>query len=137
MPNAATDPFGAMNAVAQQGAVAARPDIVVINDGQPVESVSKGSAGARYGKLAGLIIVPLAMGLMIGKMSAGANQYNQVIADAAPIRDNVKTIRRSLTEFQVALEEAKEGEKFKPGDKKLLAALEAIPTLEGDDELVW
>src|SRR6185369_13137031 len=39
IPNAADDPFGAMNAMAAVGTVQRAPEIVIVNDGKPVENV--------------------------------------------------------------------------------------------------
>ncbi len=132
VPQVATNPF-AQNAPAPVIA----PDIVVINDGRPVESVSKQNKMASLGKVAAMVLAPLIAGVVIGKISAGAGQYNQVIEDAAPIRDDVKTIRRGLTDLQATLESGKKGGKFAPGDEKLTAALGALEDLQGNYELVF
>src|SRR5205085_12703644 len=53
IPNAADDPFGAMNAMAAVGAVHRAPEIVVVtNDGKPVESVGQKSAFASVAAIA-------------------------------------------------------------------------------------
>jgi hypothetical protein len=137
IPDASTDPFGAMGAMAQQAQVAAPRDIVVVNDGAHVESVSKQNKGAVIGKMAAMILAPLVAGVLIGKLSAGANQYNKVIEDATPIMEDVKVVRRGLTELTAVLESGKKGESFAPGDEKLSAALKALPAIEGNDELVF
>src|SRR6185369_15649323 len=45
IPNAADDPFGAMNAMAAHGTVQRAPEIVIVNDGKPVENVGSSSLG--------------------------------------------------------------------------------------------
>ncbi len=137
VPNAASDPFGAMSAMAQNAAGAPQADIVVVNDGAPVESVAKKNKGAIIATTAAMILLPLVAGVVIGKVGSGANQYNQVIADAKPIMEDVKVVRRGLTELAAVIESGKQGGKFVPGDDKLttaLASLEAVPT---NDELVY
>ncbi len=137
IPDASADPFGAMNAMAQNATVAAQPEIVVVNDGAPVESVAKKNKGATIARTAAMILFPLVAGVMVGKIGSGASQYNQVIADAKPIRDDVKTVRRSLTELSAALEGAKKDGKFVPGDEKLTAALAALEPVPTNDELIY
>jgi len=137
VPDASADPFGAMSAMAQNAVALPQGDIVVINDGSAVESVSNQSKAATIGRTAAMILLPLVAGMVVGKIGAGANQYNQVIADAKPIVKDVKVVRRGLTELAAVIEQGKQGGKFIPGDdalSKSLAALEAIPT---NDELVY
>src|SRR5688500_125202 len=95
IPDAKDDPFGAMNAMAAHAQVAAQPQIIVVNDGAPVEQVRK-KANMRLAILAGVALVPLILGIMVGKISAGGKQYNRVIEDAAKIRDDVKKMRDGL-----------------------------------------
>ena len=45
IPNAADDPFGAMNAMAAVGTVQRAPEIVIVNDGKPVENVGSSVDG--------------------------------------------------------------------------------------------
>ncbi len=126
-----------MSAMAQNAAAAAAPQIVVVNDGSDVESVAKVNKAAAIGRTAALILLPLIAGVVIGKVASKANQYNQVIADAKPIMEDVKVVRRGLTELAAVLEQGKQGGSFAPGDDALttsLASLEAVPT---NDELVY
>jgi hypothetical protein len=166
IPNAATDPFGAMGAMAQQAqAATVAQDYVIVNDGKAVESVASANKGAAIGKIAALILAPLVAGILIGKLSAGANQYNQVIDDAEPIMKDVKKVRRELTDLTAILESGKKGAKFVPGDVELTKSISDLiaggeapkapkakegkeghekskdakkrGVLEGDDELVF
>ena len=52
IPNAAEDPFAAMNAMAAVGTVQRAPEIVIVNDGKPVENVGASSHGGAIAKLA-------------------------------------------------------------------------------------
>lgn len=124
-PSAATDPFGAMGAAVQQAAAPAQ-DYVIVNDGKPVESVANANKGARVGKIAVMILAPLVAGVLIGKLSAGANQYNQVIEDAEPIMKDVKKVRSGLTELTAILESGKKGDRFSAGDPELTKKLTAL-----------
>ncbi len=137
IPDASSDPFGAMNVMAQNAAALPQPDIIVVNDGAAVESVAKQNKAASLGRTAAMIVLPLIAGVVIGKVATKAGQYNQVIEDAKPIMADVKTVRKGLTELAAALEQGKKGGKFLTGDPALtksLAALKAVPT---NDALVY
>lgn len=111
VPNASTDPFAAMNAMAQIGALQSQvraPEIIIVNDGKPVESVETTSKIVTYGKLAGMVLLPLIVGIVVGQISKSAKAYNATIADAAIIRDDVKRMKKSLISVQNALLTAKE-----------------------------
>lgn len=139
MPDASRDPFGAMNAMAQTAT--ATPDFVVVNDGQPVESVDRQTSAARYGKVALMLLAPLLVGTIVGKISAGANTYNSVIDDAAEIRDDVKNVGKQLIGLQQTLQAAKErgagGNAFLSNDEKLTEELEGLGSIQGDEALVY
>lgn len=143
IPDASQDPFGAMNAMAQHGAqvATARPDYVVVNDGKPVESVEKQSSMARLGKIGGLVLIPLIMGTIIGKISANANTYNSVIDDAAVIRDDIEQVGKQLIGLQQSLQVAKErgpgGTAFLPNDAKLTEELAALQGITGNEALIY
>lgn len=131
-------PFGApVGHAPAQAPVTAQPDIVVVNDGKPVESVEGGKGIGRLAKVVAVVLLPLAAGLIIGKVSESANHYNKVIADSGPIKDDVRTVRRGLTDLQAALEGGKKGGKFSPGDEKLTEALEAVPAIVGNDKQIY
>ncbi len=124
IPDATTDPFGAMGAMAQRAQAApAVQDYVIVNDGRPVESVANTNKSAVIGKIVAMLLAPLIAGVLIGKLSAGANQYNQVIDDAKPIIEDVNKVRKGLTELTAILESGKKGQKFAPGDPKLTEKL--------------
>jgi hypothetical protein len=137
VPSAADDPFGAMNAMAHIGTMQRAPEIVIVNDGKPVEQV--GSKGALI-KYAIIAIVPLVLGVVVGQISKEANIYNAGIDDAAQLLNNktdgVTATKRKIVELQTALEEAANAN-FAPS-KELTAKLEAIlPKLDVKQEIVY
>ena len=137
VPSAADDPFGAMNAMAHIGTMQRAPEIVIVNDGKPVEQV--GSKGALI-KYAIIAIVPLALGVVVGQISKEANIYNAGIDDAAQLLNNkevgVTATKRKVVELQTALEAAASGG-FAPS-KDLTAKLEAIlPKLDVKQDVVY
>ena len=138
IPDAKADPFGAMNAMAAHAQVAAAPQIIVVNDGAPVEQVRR-KANMRLAILAGVALVPLILGIMVGKISAGGKQYNRVLDDAAKIRDDVKKVRDGLIGVSQVLANAKLRGKnnYIPGDPKLTAELEALPPLTPNIDVVF
>ncbi|MCP4449666.1 MAG: hypothetical protein GY811_30700 [Myxococcales bacterium] len=137
VPDASSDPFGAMSAMAQNAAVGAAPQIVVVNDGSNVESVAKKNSAAAIGRTVAMILLPLVAGIVMGKIGSGANQYNQVIADAKPIMEDVKVVRGGLTEMAAVLERGKQTGKFIPGDDALTKSLASLEAVVTNDELVY
>jgi hypothetical protein len=85
IPNAAEDPFGAMNAMASVGTVQRAPEIVIVNDGKPVENVSASSRGAVLAKVVAPAVLTLVVGIGIGKISKGADVYNEGLKDSRQI----------------------------------------------------
>jgi hypothetical protein len=139
IPDAKEDPFGAMNAMAAHGATVSRPaEIIVVNDGAPIEQVRK-KARARMYIIGAVMLIPLILGIAVGRIAAGANNYNRVIEDAAKIRDDVKKQRDGLIAIQQVLLSAKERgkNKFPVGDPKLTAELEALPALTPNVDVVF
>ena len=138
IPDAKDDPFGAMNAMAAHAQVQAAPQIIVVNDGAPVEQVRR-KANMRLAILAGVALVPLILGIMVGKISAGGKQYNRAIEDAGKIRDDAKKVRDGLIGVSQVLANAKLRGKntFVPGDAKLTAELEALPPIAPNIEVVF
>lgn len=106
IPNAADDPFGAMNAMAQVAAVQRAPEIVIVNDGKPVESVSTGTRAATIGKYAALAIAPLILGLIIGQIAKDAKYYNEGISGAKAIHKDVQGVKSKLGELKNAFDSA-------------------------------
>ena len=113
IPNAADDPFGAMNAMAAVGTVQRAPEIVIVNDGKPVENVGASSKGATIAKIAVPAIAALAIGLAIGRVSKDANSYNEGLRGSKALIGDAKTpstvagTKKLLSELDGVLEEIK------------------------------
>ena len=109
-PAASQDPFGAMNAMAAQQAAhraAAGPEIVVVNDGKPVEQVSGQQRAIRIAKIGALILTPLIVGVWVGQIASAASRHNAALGDVAELAKDVKQIRVNLTNLSSALTETK------------------------------
>jgi hypothetical protein len=128
IPNAAEDPFGAMNAMAAVGTVQRAPEMVIVHDGRPVENVGAQSHGAMIAKIAAPAVIALIVGVVIGQIAKGANVYNEGLKDARAILGDertpstVKNVKKSLFELDVVLDEMKTKNNFRPdaaADKKL------------------
>lgn len=128
IPNAADDPFAAMNAMAAVGTVQRAPEIVIVNDGKPVEHVGASKHGAALVKLIAPAVVALIIGVVIGQIAKGANVYNEGLKDARSIlgddkaTSTVKNVKRSLSELDGVLDEMKTKNNYRPdaaADKKL------------------
>jgi hypothetical protein len=133
IPDASHDPFGAMNAMAAHGAVAAQPQIVIVNDGAPVESVEHKRRGVKLAIYAALFLVPLIFGSILGKIAAQNKAFNGAIGDAAKLRDDVKVIGKGMISVQQVLQVGMErggGRGFLPNDAQLTTDLEALQLVE-------
>ncbi|HET7503803.1 MAG TPA: hypothetical protein VFK02_22435 [Kofleriaceae bacterium] len=128
IPNAAEDPFGAMNAMAAVGTVQRAPEIVIVHDGKPVENVGASSRGARITRLVAPAVGALVIGVAIGQISRAANLYNDGIKDARSIlgdekvSSTVKNIKKTLSELDGVLDEMKTKNNYRPdaaADKRL------------------
>lgn len=120
IPNAADDPFGAMNAMAAVGTVQRAPEIVIVNDGKPVENVGAQSKGAVIAKIAGPAVAALIVGLAVGRVSKDANFYNEGLKDARAILGDAKSpntvasTKRVLSELDGVLDDMKTKTNFRP-----------------------
>jgi hypothetical protein len=128
MPNAADDPFGAMNAMAAQHIPQRAPEIVLVNDGVPVENVSAESHASTILKIAVPAVVALIIGITVGKIGTGNHAYNESVTSAKAVLGtkeaggSVTFLKRSLADLDTALDEAKTKHGFKPDlavDKQL------------------
>lgn len=104
VPNAHDDPFGAMNAMAQIGAAQRAPEIVIVNDGRPVESVSAGTRAATIGKYVAIALVPFVIGIAIRGISKDAAAYNDGIAGAKILINDVKGVKKTLASAKMRLD---------------------------------
>lgn len=130
IPDASEDPFAAMNALASARVshAAPGPDIVIVNDGKPVESVGNRSALLRFGVPAALALGAVLVGWILGQMSANSSMSERALQDAVSVGEDIKRLRRdSLQGIQDALwksqESAPEGKPFPVNDDKLTQAL--------------
>jgi len=144
IPNAADDPFAAMNAMAAVAQVQRAPEkeYIVVNDGN-VEKVHAQSHGALIAKIAIPAGIALIVGVAIGKIGTGASNYNDGLRGARAILGDKSTpstvamLKRQLSELDNILDEAKTKNGFKPSlelDKKLK---EMATKLELKKELVF
>ncbi|MEZ4402681.1 MAG: hypothetical protein R3B06_21855 [Kofleriaceae bacterium] len=108
-----------MNAMAQIGTAQRAPEIVIVNDGRPVESVSAKSRGATIAKYAGIALVPLFLGAGIGSMGKAAAYFNAGIDDAKFVVNDVKNVKKSLATINESL-----GSSKKLTDKEFAALIE-------------
>jgi hypothetical protein len=122
MPDAASDPFGAMNAMAHLGTVQRAPEIVIVNDGKPVESLSASKQATAFAKLGLLMVVPLILGVTVGQIGAKASFYNEGLSASKAILADVGEVKRHVGELEQALDDAnaKNGLRFNPELTKLL-----------------
>lgn len=126
VPNAADDPFGAMNAMAQAGQVQRAPEIVInVNEGPPAEHVGASKRVAKIGKVALLALVPLIIGMLVGAAGRSAAFYNQGTEGAKAIVSHVTAAKRSLGKLQGVLDGARKKGGLKP-DKALTTALKPL-----------
>ena len=128
VPNAHDDPFGAMNAMAAHGNVQRAPEIVIVNDGKPVENVGHQSMGRRIATIAIPGVIALVVGVAIGKIGQGASTYNASLGDVKAILGDktspstVTNLKQSLSGLDTLLDEAKSKNQFRPDsalDKQL------------------
>ncbi|HEY0250715.1 MAG TPA: hypothetical protein VGC41_04280, partial [Kofleriaceae bacterium] len=143
IPNAADDPFGAMNAMAAQHIPQRAPEIVIVNDGKPVENVGAQSTGSTIVKIAVPAVIALVIGITVGKVGQSASSYNDGLKGAKAIlgdkttASSVAFLKKELSDLDTALDEAKTKHSFKPDlelDKKLK---DAAQKLDVKSELVF
>ncbi len=143
IPNAADDPFGAMNAMAAVGNVQRAPEIVIVHDGKPVENVGSSSTGATILRIAVPAVVALIVGVAIGKIGQGASTYNASLSDVKTIlgdkgtQSTVAALKQELSSLDTLLDEAKSKNSFRP-DSTLDKALEkTVKNLEVKSDIIF
>lgn len=120
IPSPTDDPFAAMNAMAAVGTVQRAPEIVIVNDGKPVENVGASGKGAKIAKIAVPAVAALAIGLAIGRISKDANFYNDGLRGVRAILGDAKTpstvvaTKRTLSELDGLLDEMKTKTNYRP-----------------------
>ncbi|HEY4179719.1 MAG TPA: hypothetical protein VGM90_22915 [Kofleriaceae bacterium] len=142
-PNAHEDPFGAMNHMAAVGQVHRAPEIVIVNDGKPVENVGADSSGASIAKIAIPAALALIVGIVVGKVGAQNGSYNAGLGDikgvlgAKGTPSTVAELKSQLSAIDTMLDEQKSKNGFKP-DKGLDDALEkAAKALDVKKEIIF
>lgn len=143
IPNAADDPFGAMNAMAAHGTVQRAPEIVIVHDGKPVEHVGASSSGAKILRLAVPAGIALIIGIAVGKIGTSNSSYNDGLKGAKAIlgdkgtSSTVANLKKQLSDLDTWLDEAKTKKNFRP-DAALDKELESLAAkLEVKSELVF
>jgi hypothetical protein len=130
IPDASKDPFGAMNAMAAQRVAHAAPEIIVVNDGRPVESVEKKARGALLVRVVLPMVAALVVGVVVGQMGTRAKIYNETIDDAGKVSEIVAKVDKDLQNLRNALYTAKEkganGQNYLVADTELADQLEAL-----------
>lgn len=120
IPNAADDPFAAMNAMAAVATVQRPPEIVIVNDGKPVENVGASARGGTIAKIAIPAVLTLGVGIAIGQIAKSANVYNEGLKDAKSIlgdeksSSTVKNVKRTLSQLDSVLDEMKTKNNYHP-----------------------
>jgi hypothetical protein len=133
IPNAADDPFGAMNAMAAVGTVQRAPEIVIVNDGRPVENIGQKSAFATFASIGLPAIFALVIGILLGKIllasdtsGTNADQAKELLG-AKDQPQTVSGLKQTLSTIDTLLDETKTKNQFRPDSKfdKELKALAA------------
>ncbi len=140
VPDARVDPFGAMNAIAAQGAHTRAPEIIVV-DKQHVEQVAPASNVARWGKIAAIVLAPLIVGFLLGGINHARSQYNRTLGDAQALTGEFRELGKSLESLNNVLllgkERGGDGKSYALADKQLVADLEALSfTVPDSDQLI-
>lgn len=127
VPDATVDPFGAMNAMAAHGATRAQPEIIIVNDGKPVESVQKKSSLLGIMRTFAVVAIPLAVGFAIGGINYERKQVGLTIRDAGYLHGEFADVGKRLQTLQDSLYKAKDNDAkaFLLNDMSLIETLEA------------
>jgi hypothetical protein len=103
-----------MNAMAQIATTQRAPEVIVVrDDGRPVESVSAGTRGMTIVKIIIPVVVGLAVGIGMGRISKSANDYNEGITGAKGLigddssASSVTQLKRTLSKLGDTLEDAR------------------------------
>lgn len=143
IPSAADDPFAAMNAMAAVGTVQRAPEIVIVNDGKPVENVGAGGKGGTIARIAIPAGLALIVGITVGKVGTTASSYNDGLKGARAILGDRQTpstvanLKKTLSDLDTFLDDAKTKKNFRP-DAAIDKQLEQIAAkLDVKSELVF
>jgi hypothetical protein len=129
-----------MNAMAQIGTMQRAPEIVIVNDGKPVEQVGASKRAGTIAKFAIVGAVPLVLGIAVGKIAKEADIYNAGIADARAIYTNkdsgVTAVKKRVVALQAALEQA-EKNGFRPDPESTTAMDGLLAQLDVKQDAVF
>jgi hypothetical protein len=143
IPNAHDDPFGAMNAMAAHATVQRQPEMIIVNDGVPVEHVGQSSTASTLLRIAVPAAIALIIGVAVGKVGTSASDYNAGLKGVKAILGDKSTastvayLKKTLSDLDTALDEAKTKKNFRPDldvDKQLK---EIAAKLDVKSELVF
>lgn len=132
-----------MNHMAAVGTVQRAPEIVIVNDGRPVENVGHQSMGATIAKIAIPAVVALGIGVGIGRVSRDANFYNDGLKDAKAILGDVnqpstlKATKRLLSNLDSTLDEMKTKNNYRPDEAATKSLSDLVTKLDVKSELVF
>jgi hypothetical protein len=139
LPDARDDPFGAMNAMAQQRPVEVQPQIIVVD--KNVEQVSPAGKSAAYAKIAAMILVPLILGFLLGGINGDRKVFNHTLGDAKSLDDEFTGMAKELESLNLVLGNAKDrgNGKYTVNDKQLIEDLGGIKFTYADSDklIVW
>lgn len=141
VPNAHDDPFGAMNAMAAVAAVQRPPEIVVVNDGNPVEHVGQKSGAATLLRIAVPAAIALIVGIAVGKIGSTASNFNDGIAGAKVILgdktspSSVMFLKKALSDLDTTLDDARTKHGLKPDVDTDKALKDIAARLEVKEEM--
>jgi hypothetical protein len=141
VPDARVDPFGAMNAIAAQGASSRAPEIIVVD--KHTEQVDRQSGAARWAKTAAIIVAPLLLGFLLGGINNARSNYNATLRDANAVADEFHQLGKNLEGLSNVLLSARErgadGKSFKLADTQLVDDMDhlgfAVP--DGDQLVLY
>lgn len=143
IPNAADDPFGAMNAMAAVAQQAPKQEFIIVNDGKPVENIGAQSKGAQIARMAIPGAIALIVGIAVGKIGTSAASYNEGLRGARAILGDKNTgstvmmLKKTLSEIDNVLDEAKTKNGFKPNAEVQQQLKALAQKLEVKSDLVF
>src|SRR5262249_22594684 len=140
VPDARQDPFGAMNAMAAQGAVTRAPEVIVV-DKSSVEQVHGQPRLAKYGRIGLLVGAPLIVGFILGGINHQRSRLNATVDDANDVAEEFSDQGKQLEALNNVLLRAKErgpGHKgYARNDLELVRDIEGLKfNFPPNDELV-
>ena len=132
-----------MNAMAAHATVQRQPEMIIVNDGVPVEHVGQSSTASTLLRIAVPAAIALIIGVAVGKIGTGAGFYNDGLKGAKAILGDKQTastvmyLKKALSDLDTVLDDAKTKKNFRPDldvDKQLK---EIVAKLDVKSELVF